>query len=56
MFDSLEALQNCIYGPPCEQITISLITRIRNIDDEEAEFLLTAVFGKDGSRRGFWFN
>jgi hypothetical protein len=38
--DSLEALHNWIYSPPKEKITLSLVVRLRNIDDLEAEFLL----------------
>ena len=40
---SLDALQNWRFAPPVESITVSLIVRLRRIDDEEAEFLLSSV-------------
>ena len=36
----LDALQNWIYGPPHEVITLSFAARLQRIDDEEALFLL----------------
>jgi hypothetical protein len=38
--DSLEALHNWIYSPPKEKIVLSLVVRLRNVDNLEAEFLL----------------
>ena len=40
---SLDALQNWRFAPPVESITVSLVVRLRRIDDEEAEFLLASV-------------
>ena len=41
--DSLWALQNWIYGPPHEKIVLSLVIRLRHVDDAEAEFLLKTI-------------
>ena len=41
--DMLAALHNWIYGPPPEQITLSLVTRLRNVEDGEAKFLLKSI-------------
>jgi hypothetical protein len=42
-YESLWALTNWIYGPPTEKIVLSLVIRLRNADDTEAEFLLENV-------------
>ena len=41
--DSLSALHNWIYGPPTENIVLSLVIRLRNAEDHEAEFLLNSL-------------
>jgi hypothetical protein len=41
--DSLWALLNWINGPPHDKVTLSLVIRIRNVDDTEAEFLLKSI-------------
>jgi hypothetical protein len=40
---ALTALQNWRFAPPVECITVSLLARLRRIDDDEAEFLLASI-------------
>ena len=40
---SLDTLQKWCFAPPVESITVSLVIRLRQIDDEEAKFLLTSI-------------
>jgi hypothetical protein len=40
---SLDALQNWRFAPPVESITVSLVIRLRQVDDTEAEFLITSM-------------
>ena len=40
---SLDALQNWHFAPPVKSITVSLVIRLRHVDDNEAEFLLAAI-------------
>ena len=40
---SLDALQNWRFAPPVESITVSLVVRLRQVEDNEAEFLLASI-------------